>query len=522
MKNCLKRMGIFILAVLLTVTCFPRTFAFADESSPGNVIVKSIASKEGIAGITFAVYAYDAPDFEPMELVGRGTTSETGVVLSEDLNDGTYLVVEENVPSQYEKDLIPHMFTVKKGVSSVVVYQHTSNGKDSVSITEEEKQVPEGVTIANTDSQKEYYQDVATLTADETKASSEGSVSVNVSIIDTSTGSPLQGIAMSIKNENGEEVANWNSGESYEVVQGLTDGAKYTLTEKIPSEYVSQEPFEFTAREGMQIAIKVDPISLDFLDVDATDGATISGAEFKLTSSDGNSINITTTDVIQKITKIKPGEYTLSQTKTPEGYVKAEDSIVNISNSADGNKISIENSRVKGHVDITLKDSNDKPIANGKFILKVAPSTASTGENSEGKLTDKELYNQSEALETITTNEDGKVSTSDVEIGVYANGEMNTKRTYFVSQESAPEGYTASTKIYKVEFKYADDKTPVVAENITIKNEGAASATEEGAANSQSGGVQTSDVMAIVLIVAIVALIASSIYLLKKKHTKGE
>lgn len=126
------------------------------------------------------------------------------------------------------------MFTVKKGVSSVVVYQHTSNGKEFSKLTEEEKQVPEGVTIANTDSQKEYYQDVATLTADETKASSEGSVSVNVSIIDTSTGSPLQGIAMSIKNENGEEVANWNSGESYEVVQGLTDGAKYTLTEKIP------------------------------------------------------------------------------------------------------------------------------------------------------------------------------------------------------------------------------------------------------------------------------------------------
>lgn len=120
----------------------------------------------------------------------------------------------------------------------------------------------------------------------------------------------------------------------------------------------------------MQIAIKVDPISLDFLDVDATDGATISGAEFKLTSSDGNSINITTTDVIQKITKIKPGEYTLSQTKTPEGYVKAEDSIVNISNSADGNKISVENSRVKGHVDITLKDSNDKPICKRKIHLK--------------------------------------------------------------------------------------------------------------------------------------------------------
>lgn len=67
MKKLFEKNGnIYFSRSFERLHAFQEHFAFADESSPGNVIVKSIASKEGIAGITFAVYAYDAPDFEPM------------------------------------------------------------------------------------------------------------------------------------------------------------------------------------------------------------------------------------------------------------------------------------------------------------------------------------------------------------------------------------------------------------------------------------------------------------------------
>lgn len=137
--------------------------------------------------------------------------------------------------------------------------------------------------------------------------------------------------------------------------------------------------------------------------------------------------------------------------------------------------------------------------------------------------TDKEQYNQSEAIETITS-ENGVATTSDVEIGVYENGVMKTKRVYYISQESAPDGLTKSDKIYKVQFKYADDETEVVEESITLANKGEAAgggSQSSDASSEKSSGSQTSDVAALALMIAMAVLVCVlGSYVIKRKKMR--
>lgn len=516
-----NRSLLLLMALLLAAMTFQMPAKAAEK---GMAVIHCMESKKGISGTTFAIYAEDVPGKEDGILIGRAVTGKDGAVYADGLDEGEYFVVEEDITDKYTLDDSKHVFTVKGNGVVLVTYQYNSKGKSSVTIEESEdaKEITgEKMSVVG----KEYYQSNTIDLMSATETDEGGDTAVTVSITDISTGSAMSGVPMTVKDEEGTEIASWVSNESYQEVKNLVDGKKYYVEVKYPSGYVSEEPFEFTAVEGLNVNIKAEPICLQFSCVDETDGALISGAEFELLSEGGKVVaNITSSESKQKISKLDAGTYTIRQTKTNEGYVKTKEEKVEIGNNADGNELVVKNKRVKGHVVIKVTDAKKNNITGASFVLKAAPTTETTGSGSEGSKTDKEQYNQSEAIETVTT-ENGVATTSDVEIGVYENGVMKTKRVYYIAQESAPSGVTKSDKVYKVQFKYADDETEVVEESITLANKGEAAAdgtqASDGGQSEKSSGTQTSDAAALLLMAAIAVLVCVlGSYIIKKKKMR--
>lgn len=519
----MKKNKSFLLLFLSVLMVIGMIHMPAQAAEKGTVVIKCAESKKGISDATFAVYVENVPGKKSGLLIGRATTGSEGLVYADGLEPGDYFVVEENVPEKYELEDSKHAFTIADNGSMIVSYQYSSKGKCGVTIEENEEQKEvKGEKLSCTG--EEYYQSNAVAALSAMATDEGGNTTVHVSITDVSTGSALEGVSITVKDEAGSEVASWVSNTSYQEVKNLVDGKKYYAEVKYPSGYVNEDPFEFTALDGLNVNIKAEPISLQFSCVDETDGAMISGAEFELLSEGGKVVEkITSSDSKQKITKLDAGTYTLKQTKTNEGYVKAKEETVEIKNSSDGNEISVKNKRVKGHVIIKVTDAKKNNVTGASFVLKAAPTTVTTGSGSEGSKTDKEQYNQSEAIETITS-ENGVATTSDVEIGVYENGVMKTKRVYYISQESAPDGLTKSDKIYKVQFKYADDETEVVEESITLANKGEAAgggSQSSDASSEKSSGSQTSDVAALALMIAMAVLVCVlGSYVIKRKKMR--
>ena len=198
----------------------------------------------------------------------------------------------------------------------------------------------------------------------------------------------------------------------------LVDGETYTLTETPPTGYKETDAVSFTYQAKTGITLGVDTpanaivdmqdgipsvkiinetaqnTSLQFLVYDCTDGAGLSGAEFRLTCtpSDGSAVTetvlvtneagevysyVTAGKSCQKVTAVgeafvtdlQPGDYTLVQTKAPYGYSLSEKSITitfQVDDNARNETIVINETNVKnGSYGLTATDFGPKVVSKG-------------------------------------------------------------------------------------------------------------------------------------------------------------
>ncbi|PFR30652.1 hypothetical protein COK19_04685 [Bacillus cereus] len=206
-------------------------------------------------------------------------------------------------------------------------------------------------------------------------------------------------------------------------VKDLPFGDYVIKEKKAPEGYVvSNAPKSVTIDSTKVVEIvmentkKVEQGQFKLLKKDRESGQLLPGAKFDVYDKDGNVVDtITTNEQGEALSKQLPvGTYTLKETKAPEGYeLSPEDIHVDVTSNQfvtveAFNKKIIE--KVTGQFEIVKVDADDKE--------KVLPGA------------EFEVYKDGKKIDTLTTDEKGKVVSGKLEPG-----------TYTLKETRAPEGY---------------------------------------------------------------------------------
>ncbi|PEP75959.1 hypothetical protein CN573_07710 [Bacillus wiedmannii] len=248
---------------------------------------------------------------------------------------------------------------------------------------------------------------------------------------DTESGKVLEGAEFRLKNENGQVVGETKTTNKDGVVkfENLVPG-KYTLEEtKAPEGYKAVEvtvEVNVVANEVVKQEVMNEKVTGQFeiVKVDANDKAKVlSGAEFTV-YKDGKKVAELKTDESGKVMspKLPLGEYTVKETKAPEGYkLSNKEWKVTIQNEKEVVKVEAENERILGSLQIIKTDDKDqaKRLAGAEFTLK----------DPQGNV----------VKEGITTDKSGIVKVDGLVPGEYT-----------LEETKAPEGYELTKQVIHV------------------------------------------------------------------------
>lgn len=150
--------------------------------------------------------------------------------------------------------------------------------------------------------------------------------------IDSITKQPVAGATLVVKDSEGKVIEEFVTTTEPHKLTDLEDGT-YTVEEtKAPAGYEkTDEIYEFTVdkdHRDVTVTIENTPIEklVNILKVDAATGNPLAGATLVVKDSEGNVIEeFVTTEEPHTITGLKDGEYTVEETKAPEGYKKSDE-----------------------------------------------------------------------------------------------------------------------------------------------------------------------------------------------------
>lgn len=154
---------------------------------------------------------------------------------------------------------------------------------------------------------------------------------VQISKTDIATGTEISGAKLKITDADGKTVAEWVTDGTPHYMERIPMGT-YTLTETMaPTEqgYVRAESVTFEVGptgDIQRVEMKDDFTKVEISKADMTDGRELPGAKLKITDANGSSIaEWETNGQPHRIERLKPGEYTLTETAAPAGYLLSEE-----------------------------------------------------------------------------------------------------------------------------------------------------------------------------------------------------
>ena len=244
--------------------------------------------------------------------------------------------------------------------------------------------------------------------------------------------------------KDGKKVAELKTDESGKVMSPKLPLGEYTVKEtKAPTGYkLSNKEWKVIIQNEKEI-VKVEAEnekvlgSLQIIKTDDKDQAKrLAGAEFTLKDAKGNVVKegITTNESgTVKVDGLVPGEYTLEETKAPEGYELTKQ-VIRV--TVDGEKVidvKVTNSKSLGQFEIVKVDAEDKAkvLSDAEF----------------------EVYKDGKKVETLRTDKTGKVISQKLEPGKYT-----------LKETKAPQGY----KLLKEEIEVVVEANKVV--QVKIEN----------------------------------------------------
>ena len=354
-------------------------------------ISKNDGNNNPLKGAEFTIYN----SFN--EELAKSTTDENGIAKFEDLVYGNYYYIETKAPEGYLLKNDKHDFTINEN----------------------------GITLKETIVNERILGNIKAFKIDE---DNKFLANAELTLFD-SQGNEVQSL---VTNENGEVTFENIPYGDYEVKETKAPEG-YNISEEILKVSVNGEESGLVYEAGKitNTKIKAD-IKINKLD---QDGNKLIGAEFTLYNSADEVIGtaVTNEDGIAVFEDVVYGDYYIKETKTPEGYIGTDEKIeVSVKDNNSVYSYEIENTRIKGTVEIKKVDENGNPLKGAEFTLY----------NKDGKEISKSI-----------SDENGVIRFEAVDYG-----------KYILKETKAPEGYIKDD--IEVEVVIDSSKTQV----FTFKN----------------------------------------------------
>lgn len=255
---------------------------------------------------------------------------------------------------------------------------------------------------------------------------------VSVTKTDITGTQEVPGATLTVKDEDGNTVDTWVSGDKEHYVSGLEEGKTYTLIEETaPEGYVRADEITFTVtNEKVDQEVNMFDAQVKVTKTDALTGDAVKGAEFTVFDKDGNIVDKWITDgTAHAVSGLDAGkEYIIKETKTPEGYMTAPDRTLVVSGEQ--------------NMDVEIKE---QPVLTDIEVQKVDAQTKKVIRSKDFEFT---MYSDADCKNAITTvSADKNAGTATFKNLRYG--------TYYIKETKAPTGYLLSKEIKKV---VVDDK----------------------------------------------------------------
>nr|WP_245186924.1 SpaA isopeptide-forming pilin-related protein [Enterococcus larvae] len=431
----------------------------------GNLNIKKVDENgRPLAGATFDVFNSSGTK------VGTVTTNANGVAQLTNLPYGEYTLVETKAPDGYELNTTPIKVTISKTTPNptvTVVNKKSKGGLEVVKKDEDGNPLAgaefdvfnaSGVKVATVTTGADGKAQLTGLpygeyTLVETKAPpgyelnttpikvtvSAKTPNPSVTVVNKKlkgglevdkrdeAGNPLAGAEFDVFDASGTKVATITTGADGKAqLTGLPYG-EYTLVEtKAPPGYeLNATPIKVTisATTPNPSVTVVNKESKGGLEVDKRDeaGNPLAGAEFDVFDASGTKVATITTgaDGKAQLTGLPYGEYTLVETKAPDGYeLDATPIKVTVSATTPNPSVTVVNKESKGGLEVDKRNEAGNPLAGAEFDVFDASGTK---------------------VATITTGADGKAQLTDLPYGEYT-----------LVETKAPDGYELDATPIKV------------------------------------------------------------------------
>lgn len=299
----------------------------------------------------------------------------------------------------------------------------------------------------------------------------------------------LKGAEFTIKNAKGEVAAVITTNETGIASAKLLPGS-YTIEEtKAPSGYlIVNGQQQFTIGPGQTESLnlvftnKKDVGSVVLTKVDSEDNTKVlAGVEYELYDDALNKIDDYVTGEDGKITvdNLVPGTYFFIETKSLEGYVQDYNRLYfNIeSNQQVAVEITAQNKKIKGSIEITKVNEDEKPLKDAEFVVK----------NEAGEVVSK-----------AKTDEEGIVRFIELPYGKYTYQEITAPAGYVLDNTEHDFEIKEDGKIIKVSHTNKKEENKTTTTNKKPSN--TTTTTNKKPSNPKTGEVGLAGVFGILIL----------------------